>query len=394
MSQKLNILMLTEDFLPIYGGISSVVEQSANALSKHANVTIGTVNVKDKKTKKYYVDKPSAYSVIRGKGWHNPVTTNMASLWRFDRKFRKAIESKKYDIIHCHFPLSLYNYALKLGKKYKIPVVITAHSFYKIDVRNTVKCELLANIIVRIIVKRLNKANKIWCVTNFCKNYLLNYGLRKDAVIVNNSVDMCNFLETNNSNLKNDNTFSNSTFTIINVGRLVAMKNGILLIEALNKLKKLNLDINLVFIGTGPEEHNLKKAVSKYNLQDKVAFVGKLDKGELVNYYSNCDLIGFTSVGDSAGLIQVEGAFYNKPTLAIKNNAISEKMTHLKNGILIENTAEDCAEKILYCYQNREQLKQIGENARKTLYRTYLDEDIIQELLSNYSQIITNFKKD
>lgn len=102
---KFKVLMLSDDFEPIYGGVSSVVKNSSIALSKYAEVTIGTVMPPKKLRSK--INDTKYYKVVRCKGKYNILTTNMdANL--FDKNFKKVIESEKYDIIHCHFPLKLY----------------------------------------------------------------------------------------------------------------------------------------------------------------------------------------------------------------------------------------------------------------------------------------------
>lgn len=392
-NNKLNILFLTEDFIPIYGGITSVVEKSALALTElgYADITIGTI-MAQKKIRKNFQEMQTSYQIVRCKGFKNKITTNMQA-YLFDKNFKKKIENEKFDLIHCHFPLGFYKYALKIGRKTKTPVVITAHSIYTPDVKAFIKSKSFANFITKIIVRRLNKADKVFCVSQFCKNHLLKYGLKNDSIVMYNGVDLKKDEEKGvDFDINKIFGLSEKVFVLSVIGRLTKTKNVQMLIHAIAHLKHLNLNLKLLIIGDGKEEKNIYALVKKYKLENNVIMAGAIkDRALLASIYKRTNLIVFPSIGDSAGLIQLEAAFYNKPTLAIKNTAVSELMKDGENGLVAKNTFQDLAERILYAYENPKKLSQIGINANKTLYRTYFDEKVASELLRNYQTVINQY---
>lgn len=391
--KKLKILMITEDFLPIYGGITSVVEKLSKGLSKFgfADVTIATIEY-DKLKHPEYKEDQTFYKIIRCKGKYNKITTNMSASLLSDKDFRKQLESEKYDVIHCHFPARMYKYGLKIGKLTKTPVVISCHGIFYPDAKFTVKNNMLAKLVTKVIVKRLNKADSIWAVTNFCKNYLQPFGLRKDTRVVYNAVDTAQDVTKCDYDFRKTFNISEDTFLITSVGRLVKMKNNEFNINALASLKDKN--IKYAIIGSGLEENYLRNLAKELGVENMCIFAGaERNRAKLSKIYETSNLICFPSVGDSAGLIQVEAAYFNKPTLALENTAISELLIDGENGFVSKPDIQSYAEKLLEIYNKKDSLQEIGQKAHDTIYRSYSSKETIEEIYNVYLDVIKNYEQ-
>ena len=55
-------------------------------------------------------------------------------------------------------------------------------------------------------------------------------------------------------------------------------------------LKKEDLEINLIIVGSGPQELDLKKQVDNLNLSNEVIFTGQKKYLELKEYYKSADI--------------------------------------------------------------------------------------------------------
>lgn len=387
--KRIKILNLIDTYYPIVGGISTVVDKSSIALSKFADVTVGTVKAKN------YIDPERPYKIVRCKGFNNLITTDGIAYPQFDKNFRNIIENGNFDIIHCHSPANLMNYALKVGKKLKIPVVASVHSIFKPDVKHYLKFEKLSNAVTSHFMKKINKADYVFAVSQFCADYVRPFGITKPMTIMNNAIE---FIAPENTDklkavINEKYNIEDSVFTMLFVSRMVKVKNFDLVVDAINFLKDKNLNLKVFLVGDGDYFKTIAKKIKKFGLEKYIIMTGMVkDRNLLQAYYARADLVLFPSYMDSAGLIQIEAAAYKKPTLVIENMAPSERMTDLYNGIISKNTLEDYAKKMMYCYENRESLKEIGENAFKTIYRTYNDEEVVREILNEYDKIIKDFK--
>lgn len=404
-NKRLKVLMLTDDFEPIYGGVTSVVKNSSLALSKFADVTIGTV-MPPKSLRDKINDNPN-YTVVRCDGKYNKLTTNMSANLH-DKKFTDYIKSQNFDIIHCHFPLKLYKFALSLRKKYNIPVVITAHSIFYTDFKAVLKFNWLTNLAIRIVLKRYNKANKTFCVTKFAQNFLSQFGL-KNSIVLNNAVNMNDFepIDTNFTPIiRQKYNILDTDFVLLSVCRLVPMKNLLQNITAFASLHKTHPQTKYLIVGDGSQKAELENHITKLQLKDCCFLLGAItNKKQLGALYAMCDAVSFMSKGDSCGLIQYESAYFNKPTISIKNTAIADCITDMRNGVVLntENKSlnistrfdktltEDFVNKVGSLVDNKDTCKNLGKNAKQEIFRAY-DDNYANELISLYEQIIMEFK--
>ena len=69
-----------------------------------------------------------------------------------DHKVKKLIKNGGFDIIHVHSPFTMGRYAVKLAKKYKLPVLLTVHTKYKSDFERKLKSKFLQNFMMRFIL--------------------------------------------------------------------------------------------------------------------------------------------------------------------------------------------------------------------------------------------------
>lgn len=404
-NKRLKVLMLTDDFEPIYGGVSSVVKNSSIALSKFADVTIGSV-IPPKSLRDKINDDPS-YTVIRCNGKYNKLTTNMSANLH-DKNFTDYIKSQNFDIIHCHFPLKLYKFALSLRKKYNIPVVITAHSIFYTDFKAVLKFNWLTNLAIHIVLKRYNKANKTFCVTKFAQNFLNQYGL-KNSIVVNNAVNMKDFepIDINYQTIiKQKYNILDTDFVLLSVCRLVPMKNLLQNITIFASLHKTHPQTKYLIVGDGSQKAELENHITKLQLNDCCFLLGAItNKKQLGAIYAMCNAISFLSKGDSCGLIQYESAYFKKPTISIKNTAVADSITDMRNGVVLntENKSllvskksdkiltQDFINKVGSLVDNKELCKNLGINAKQEIFREY-DDNYAKELISLYEQIINEYK--
>lgn len=404
-NKRLKVLMLTDDFEPIYGGVTSVVKNSSLALSKFADVTIGTV-MPPKSLRDKINDNPN-YTVVRCDGKYNKLTTNMSANLH-DKKFTDYIKSQNFDIIHCHFPLKLYKYALSLRKKYNIPVVITAHSIFYTDFKAVLKFNWLTNLAIRIVLKRYNKANKTFCVTKFAQNFLSQFGL-KNSIVLNNAVNMNDFepIDTNFTPIiRQKYNILDTDFVLLSVCRLVPMKNLLQNITAFASLHKTHPQTKYLIVGDGSQKAELENHITKLQLKDCCFLLGAItNKKQLGALYAMCDAVSFLSRGDSCGLIQYESAYFNKPTISITNTAIADCITDMRNGVVLntdnkslnvsknfdKTLTDNFVNKVGNLVDNKDTCKNLGKNAKQEIFRAY-DDNYAKELISLYEQIIMEFK--
>ena len=227
MNKKLNILMISDSFFPINGGREQVINNLMENLKAVANPILLTTNIGGKKTRS--IDSNLPYKVIRCKSIR---LTKNEYLSFVDRKTKRIIEDlckNGIDIIHTQTKYALTSYALKLGKKYNIPVVTTAHTNYLTQYKSQLKFPCIYKPFLSHVIKTINKHNYATTPSHYMKNILNNKAVKTPIKVIPNGDDLSKYKDQTFKKDYNTNNF-------IYVGRLTKEKNIELLLKSLTVL--------------------------------------------------------------------------------------------------------------------------------------------------------------
>tara|TARA_Y100000768_G_scaffold388766_1_gene386963 strand:+ start:1263 stop:2351 length:1089 start_codon:yes stop_codon:yes gene_type:complete len=233
------------------------------------------------------------------------------SIISFDQLFKKKFNKNINFISFIKDPIKINKYF-----KYFICLILL---FKKILFSNVLIISFQANIYSLILCKlfdkkiiiRSNTSPTGW-TTNLIKNTIYSYFIKKaDKIIVNSYqfqkqmkkkfnvkstmiYNPINIKEIKKKSLsKINNQFKKKNYiNIINIGRLTDQKNQILILKAIKNLPK-RIKINLLIIGYGNKEINLKNFIKKNCLQNNVKLIREINNP--YKYLSKFDLFILSS---------------------------------------------------------------------------------------------------
>jgi len=382
---KKTIVYFVDNFYPCVDGVLMVMENYVDYMSRFYNIVVCAPrhNKKDISFDKYFVLFSDSIP-IKGQGYD-------LGFPQFDSKFQKFISLLKIDLIHVHAPFNMGTFGLNLAKKRKIPCFATFHSQYKRDFYNAVKNKTIAIMLTKIILYVYQNATLALTMNDFSKNLMVEYGLTKKVEIIQNATNM----KPKEFDIKIENDILNrynirkELFNIIYIGRLVAVKNVYFILSVLKELKKITSKFNFIFVGDGPEMLKMKQKCNDYGLTENITFAGKiLDGDEKAVLIKNSKLLFFPSEYDTDGIVKMECACYEVPTLCLKNTGASSNIIDNQNGFLEDNDILKCAKRIKFLIENVEIVNKVGKNAKIEIYKTW--DDVCFQLKELYEKY---FKK-
>ena len=152
---------------------------------------------------------------------------------------------------------------------------------------------------------------------------------------------------------------------LVSVGRIVGWKGYQLVIEALKEL-----DFYYVVIGDGEYLNTLKDLAKKFNVSNKVLFLGSIDNKELSNYLSMGDIFVQPSIGHEAfGITIIEAMACELPVVASRNGGIVDIVKDNINGYLFEiNDIKDMQSKIDLSFTN---LSKLSKSSREYIKENF-----------------------
>ena len=163
-----------------------------------------------------------------------------------------------------------------------------------------------------------------------------------------------------------------SVFTILSVTGLIKIKGVNFLINACKLLQVKGLDFQCNIIGTGKLYDDIIGQIINLGLKDRVFLLGEIENNLLLQYYNDSYVFVLPSLSESMGVVNMEALACELPVIATDVRGVSEIVIDGFTGYLVKPAnSHEIAEKIEFCYNNPNIVKQLGINGRKHVLKTF-----------------------
>lgn len=385
---KKTVALLGDSFYPFVDGVVSVIDNYAKRLQKEFNVIVCAPRYKNN-----YIEKE--YPVLYFKSVLFPAISTAIGQPSTDSEFLKLFKSLHVDIIHVHSPFMVGKFGLKEAKRRDIPIIATFHSQFKKDFQRIVKLDGLVKMLLSMIMEVFNNVTEVWTMNEASKKTLDSYNFTGQVRIIPNATDFdipqnldeFALIAQNKYDIKpTDNIYCF-------VGRLVFLKNIVLVAQSMGELKKLGVPFKMFFVGDGQDRAILEQTIKDLKLQDQVFLLGKiLDKQLLGSILYNSKVMIFPSIYDTDGIVKYEAAAYKTPTLFLKNSNASYDIIDNETGFICEGDPKVIAKRLAELYDRPEEITRVGKNAREKVYHNW--DEVISKAESVYNHYIDLSKKE
>ena len=377
---QLRIALFIDAFFPTVDGLIRTVDAYARHLrakGQEVFVVCPQQEGADYSTLPYPV-----YTVpsVRMPGFHFRVPVGAAT-----RELKKLFAESTPDVIHVHSPFFGGRLALRLGKKYHIPVVATFHSKYYDDARLITHSKLLAKITVNYVVDFFAKADYAWACSPATAQTLRSYGYNGEIYVMENGVELSAIPAQTEALRKTAvEAFSlpENRKTLLFAGPLIWQKNLRLILDTMKLLVTADPSYLLILAGEGYHSDAIAAYAKELGLDSYVRFLGAVkDSTLLYGLYSYADLLFFPSLYDNAPLVLREAAAAGLPALLAEGSNSAEVVRDGTNGYTAEATCEAMAARVQKIFAEGN-LAAVGEAARKTIPIDW--SEIVDRVLLSY----------
>jgi glycosyltransferase involved in cell wall biosynthesis len=176
--------------------------------------------------------------------------------------------------------------------------------------------------------------------------------LRHDRVVyLPNGVDTAKFLHGAGPAFRHRHGIAADAFLVLNVSRIDAQKNQMLLVEAFARLRARVPSAHLCFVGpeTQPDyAQSLRRRIAELHLDGAVTMLPCLrnDDPALVDAFHACDAFALPSIHEPFGIVALEAWSAGKPVVASALGGLRTLVTHERTGLLFDPNAPDAAEQL------------------------------------------------
>lgn len=286
--------------------------------------------------------------------------------------FRLFIKLSKYDILIAGLEyrpsIILYLFSILMRKRFNIWIHCNLHEFSK-DV----------NLFEQLLFKRsLLRCQQIICCSETSKLSLVKYqsNVEKKTLVINNLIDFSNYSNTPLLNSE----FSNQSFTILAVGRLVSAKGFEFLIDSFGYLiNKYKVNCQLIICGDGILKDTLRDKIDTLSMSNLVKLVGNIDN--ISEYFNQADLFVSSSITESYSITTLEALYFGVPVIITKTGAL-ELIQRFQVGSIISYGDIVGLADIIYKHINDKDFYQEQKHKVKSLDLEVVNNQIIEPWLS------------
>lgn len=219
-----------------------------------------------------------------------------------------------------------------------------------------------------------------------------SYGVDKQKIFITyNSPDTDMLFAIKDSLMSQKPILPKNEHRIIHVGRLVEWKRVDLLIRAFAKVKKIYDDAELLIIGHGPKQEELKSLSTKLNVEEYVQFLGGVYDPKLFGSYLMASSV--YALAGMGGLSINDAMCFGLPIICSVCDGTEKKLVRdaFNGKYFREGDEDDLVEKILYIFSNKKLREEMGRNSSKIIR----DEINIHTVINGYIrafEYVTNEK--
>jgi PEP-CTERM/exosortase A-associated glycosyltransferase len=306
-----------------------------------------------------------------------PVLAELDEIKTLARRIAEVAAREKLDIIHAHSPSLNGAAALKYCRGRNIPLVYEIRAFWEdaaVDRGAFAEGSLKYRLRRRHETSVVGKADAVIAICEGIKNDLVLRGTPAEKLhVVHNGVDHALFqpLQPDNG-LKRELGLLGKTI-IGFIGSFFHFEGLQDLIRAMQAIVQKNRNINLLLVGGGQVDGQLRELTKELGLGHAVHFIGKVPHDQVSRYYSIIDLLVYPRI--SKRITELVTPLKPLEAMAMEKAVLMSDVGGLKELADVENVAAffkagdvtELAAKCLELCEKPELRKQIGLNARQNV---------------------------
>ena len=411
-------ILLVNKYHYVKGGRETYYFGLADLLTKLGHEVIyfsmADINNKPCEQEKYFVSNVDFNSNI---STLQKVKAGFRVLYSFEAKknISALIEQEHPDIVHInlvhrHITLSI----VRAIKKYNIPIVFTIHDLNCVCPNH----EMLVNghVCEKCLHGRYSNCIKNKCVkgstakstlaaieaANYKRmkiyddidlyitpSYFYKKKLEESGIIHSEIIHIKNFLPTDT--VYSDNNPDNGY--LLYFGRISEEKGVLTLVKAVEKLEN---NIPLIILGTGPIEDEIKEYIKAHNLGNRIKALGFKSGDELKKYVAEAKCVILPSEWYENGPYTImEAMSQGKPVIVTNYGGLPEIVEDGKTGFICSPFDSDDLKNSIkkVCSLSDAEYKAMSSCAVEKAKIEFSPVTYAQKLTQKYNEIINNHKK-
>ena len=388
MDTNRHICLINDSFPPAIDGVANAVTNYAKNIVKEGGKPTVVTPFYPKAN-----DAVFPFPVIRYPSVDVTKLVGYRAGLPFAPEVAAKMEQSCFDLIHSHCPITSTMLARAVRNRLDVPLVLTYHTKFDIDIANAIRFKALQDEAARLLVENISACDEVWTVSNGAGENLRKLGYKGDYLVMPNGVDFPRGRVSDEEvhAAAEGYDLPESVPVFLFVGRMMWYKGIRITLDALKMLSDEGTDFRMVFVGGGTDKAEIIAYTESLGLGGKVFFIEPIhDRDRIRAWYCRADLFLFPSTFDTNGLVVREAAACALGSVLVAGSCAAEDVTDGVNGFLIEENAASMAECLRTLCAAPEKMREIGANAQRDIYISW--ETAVHRAYERYGIVIDNYR--
>ena len=230
-----------------------------------------------------------------------PIVNQLYVIKSLQKRLAEVVEREKPDIIHAHSPCLNGIAAVKVAKKFSIPVVYEMRASWEdaaVEHGTTKEGSLRYKLTRALETFVFKRADGITTICNGLKKDITSRSIGdKPIQVIPNAVNADELGQSSliEEDLRAKYNLGNSYIAGF-IGSFYAYEGLDYFVRALHAMKDSDLNVKGLLVGGGPEDERLRALVDELGMQDRIIFTGRVPHAHVNAYYDLIDVLVYPRV--------------------------------------------------------------------------------------------------
>jgi len=324
-----NILMLTNTYLPHVGGVArSVASFAAEYRRRGHRVLIVAPQFEGQPAEETDVVRIPALQNFNGSDFsvRLPVPGFLT----------QPLDEFRPDVVHSHHPFLLGDTAVRIAAARQLPLVFTNHTMYEQYTHYVpVESPVFGQFVIDLVVGYTDLCDAVIAPSESVREVLKKRGVVTPMEVIPTGVDAALHAEGDGARVRCELGLPSDAFVVGHVGRLAQEKNLPFLSQALARFLRQHRRAHGLIVGSGPAEETMRQIFRSAGVERRVHWSGARQGQALVDAYHAMNVFAFASRSETQGMVVTEAMAAGVPVVAIDAPGVREVVVDGTNGRLL-----------------------------------------------------------
>lgn len=328
-----------------------------------------------------------------------PLGKELALMKKLEARLEEVAREIRPDIIHAHSPVLNALPAIKVARKFGIPVVYEIRAFWEdaaVDHGSTHEGSLRYRATRKLETRAIQKVDHVFTICEGLRADIVARGIPAAKVtVIPNAVDVDSFMLASPPDPQLLEKWGLTGKTVIGfIGSFYAYEGLDLLLDALPELIRQRPEVRVLLVGGGPQEANLRQQAERLGLANHVIFTGRVPHKEVGRYYDLINVLAYPRhqmrlTELVTPLKPLEAMAQGQLFVASDVGGHKELIEHNKTGILFEaGNGGALTEALLALLNDRQRWPELKANGRHFVEAVRNWRNSVANYVTPYQQLI------